>query len=258
MATTGHSLPMPAPIDNLTSTLLPSRRPDDSDDISSPTPSFADSFSTAYTSHTQPDSNQSSTPPLSPPHAPLQSLRKSLSVDSFVQYNRDNHPTLAPRPNPGNSTLGSSRIYATSIDHKRERSFHRPVDEESFVDSDVERSHPLNSTVDRYRHTSLKDQPRPQIRGGELPLPSRTPALSSATSMSSIASTSTNSSTLEDWPRQQSQSLQFFPGRGETSLPRLSGRIRSGSLGMYPSAAKRMLIDTQVSAVCLEVLFVLL
>lgn len=245
---------MSAPTDDLTNIPPPSTRPDDSDYISfSPTLSFAESFSTAHTSHTQFDSSQSPTQPVSPLNAPLQSLRKSLSVDSFAQYNR---PTLAPRPSRGNSTSGSSRVFTTSTDLKREREFRRPVDEESSVDSDVERSDPLNSPIDRYRHTSLKDQPRPQIRGGELPLPSRTPALTSTPSVSSIASTSTNSSTLEDWPRQQSQSLQFFPGRGETSLPPLSGRMRSGSLGMYPSAGKRMLINTQVSAVRLEVLFV--
>jgi hypothetical protein len=227
-------------------TLPPS---DDSDYISfSPTLSFAESFSTAYT---QFDSNL---PPVSPPHAPLQNLRKSFSVDSFAQYHRDKHPTLAPRPTRGNSTSGQSRAFATPTDRKREREFRQPVNEESSVDSDVERSDPLNSPNERHRQTSLKDQPRPLIRGGELPLPSRTPALVFTSSMSSIASTSTVSSTLEDWPRQQSQSLQFFPGRGENSLPPSSGRIRSGSLGVYPSAGKRMLINTQVSTVRLEVL----
>ena len=250
MATTGpHSLPMPAaPTDELTNVLSPSG-PDDSNYASfSPTPSFADSFSTAYTSYNQLDSSQSSTPPVSPLNVPLQSLRKSLSVDSFAQYNRDKRPVLASRPTRGNSTSGLSRAFAKSTDLKREREFRRPVDEESSVDSDVERSDPLNS---RYRHSSLKDQPRPLIRGGELPLPSRTPAPTTL-SVNSIASTSTNSTILEDWPRQQSQSLQFIPGRGEASLPPLSGRIRSGSLGMYPSAGKRMLINTQVSAVRFE------
>lgn len=244
MATAGHSLSMPAPPP---SSLPPSQLSDDVDYISfSPTLSFTESFSTAYTSHTQFDSNS----PALAPHVHLQNLRKSLSVDSFAQYNRDKHPTLVPRPSRGSSTSGSSRAFqaATPTDLKREREFRRPVDEESSVDSDVERSDPLNRPIDRYRLSSLKDQPRPLIRGGELPLPSRTPAHTSMPSVSSIASSFTNSSTPEDCPRQQSQSLQFFPGRGETSLPPLSGRIRSGSLGMYPSAGKRMLINTQVSA----------
>jgi hypothetical protein len=239
---------MPAPADDPTST-PPHSRPDDSDISFSPALSFAESFSTAYS---QFDSNLPSTPPVSPPYAPLQSLRKSLSVDSFAQYHRDKQPTLAPRSVRGNSTLGS-RAFATPTELKREREFHLPVNEESSVDSDVDRSDPLSRPIERFRQSSLKDQPRPLVRGGELPLPSRTPVLTSTPSMSSIASTSTNSSTLEDWPRQQSQSLQFFPGRGETFLPPLSGRMRSGSLGVYPSAGKRMLINTQVSAVRLEV-----
>jgi hypothetical protein len=247
---------MSTPTDELISTPSPSSRPDDSDYISfSPTPSFAESFSTA---HTRLDSNQSSTPLLSP-HAPLQNLRKSLSVDSFVQYNHDNYPTTSPRPTRASlsSTLGpgTSRAFTASTDRNRDRQFRRPLDEDFSVDSDVERSDPLNGPLDRYRHTSLKD-PRPLVRGGELPLPSRTPALSTTSSVSSIASTLTSSSTLEDRPRQQSHSLQFFPGRAGTSLSPSSGRIRSGSLGIYPNTAKRVLINTQVSDVRLVVLFV--
>lgn len=245
----------------------------------SPTPSFAsrDSFSTAYTSPSQAELDSPSTTRFGESSlAPPQNLRKSLSVDSFVNYGsgREVQAAIGPRPNRGNtgSAINPPRglVFGVSAGLKKERELTRQAGrtrgesmsssrdghESSYTeDSDVERSDPMSSPVERYRHASLKghDQPRPYIRGGELPLPSRTPTLSSTSSMSSIMSASTSSSTLEDIPRLQSApSLQSLPRqRGpKSNLVITSGRTRSGSLGVYaPSTGKRMLINTQIPGV---------
>ncbi|KAG5635097.1 hypothetical protein H0H81_012453 [Sphagnurus paluster] len=244
----------PAPV----SLLLPD--PEDPNGIPfSPTPSFADSFATAYTSPADLDTI-SAVP--SPSLAPLQSLRKSISVDSFVHFGRDHHPTggssssrIAPGSildTPRNLVFGSSPPFTTERDQvlggrNRGSSVSTRDGEESTFDSDVERSDPLYSPVERYRHASLKDQSRPLIRGGELPLPSRTPTLSTTSSMSSVMSTSTSPTTLEEVPRHLSlSSLQFY-----TRTPQLapSGRIRSGSLGTYTNTGRHALINTQMPGV---------
>lgn len=246
------------------------RLPDGPNSISfSPTPSFAESFSTAYTSPSPADSEGTASQlPLS--LAPPQGLRKSMSVDSLIPHNREVHspmghqPTRSPPSNPPQdlrlgSTTSSKRGGAYNIYTGRSRGYSigstrdSNTGDSSALDSDVERSEPLNSSIDRYRHTSLKghDQSRPPIRGGELPLPSRTPTLSSTSSMNSILSSSTSSSTLENAPRKQSLiSLQSFPGREPTPSGLISGRMRSGSLGVYTNAGKRMLVNTQISTVC--------
>ncbi|KAF8898717.1 ras guanine nucleotide exchange factor domain-containing protein [Infundibulicybe gibba] len=224
--------------------------------VRSPTPSFTskDSFATAH-------SSVSPLPPrISPVRAPFslsppQSLRKSISVDSFVHYGRDSQPPVPSRPNRVNtsSALDSPRPnpYSSSPVLPRDReqsgrdrgasvSSSRDAYESSCgVDSDVERSDPLHSPVERYRHPSLKEQARPFVRAGELPLPARTHTLSSTSSMSSMITTSTDSSTLEDVPRMHSvSSLQSLPHRSTPfSAP---GRVRSGSLGVYmPNSGKR-------------------
>ncbi|KAF8078601.1 ras guanine nucleotide exchange factor domain-containing protein [Lyophyllum atratum] len=261
--TTPHSLPSLSPLpplqmpDDPSANSLPLPQSDDPYYIPfSPTPSFAESFATAYTS--QADSENLASPSSL---APVQSLRKSLSVDSFVKFGRNVHPdSRSTRLNTGSTldtpkdlVFGASPALTTERDQflfgrQRGSSISSVRDgDESVADSDVERSDPLNSPVERYRHASLKDQSRPYIRGGELPLPSRTPTLSSTSSMSSMISTATSSSTIEDVPRQQSlSSLQSYPGRSTpTAAP---GRIRSGSLGTYTNPGRHMLIDTQLSS----------
>nr|KAG5648008.1 hypothetical protein DXG03_007042 [Asterophora parasitica] len=262
--TAPHSLPSLPPLPPLEmpeptpSTLsLPHR--DDSNYIPfSPTPSFADSFATAYTSQADPENA------LSPPSslAPPQSLRKSLSVDSFVNFGRNSRPAASSRPsrNGTGSPLDTPRTSVFKVSpalalereqfmygRNRASSVSSTTNgDEATVDSDVERSDPLNSHVERYRHASLKDQSRPPIRGGELPLPSRTPTLSTTSSISSTISNSTSSSTMEDFPRQQSlSSLPSFSGR---PTPKATGRIRSGSLGTYTNTGRHMNINTQLSS----------
>ncbi|RDB28973.1 Ras guanine nucleotide exchange factor P [Hypsizygus marmoreus] len=270
---TPHSLPSFTPLPPIQMPDEPSsstfQQADDANYIPfSPTPSFAESFATAFTSHNDAGPENSTSLPATSSLAPLQTqnLRKSISVDSFVQFGRDVYTSSGPRPNRGNtgSALDPPRnlVFGVSTTLQAEREQFRSGrnrgssvsstrdGDESVVDSDVERSDPLNSPVDRYRHTSLKtqDQSRPFVRGGELPLPSRTPTLSSTSSMSSILSASTSSSTLEDVPRQLSlSSLSSFPGRRAPLPTNSAGRIRSGSLGMYTSPARRILVDTQIS-----------
>lgn len=257
---TSHYLPSPSP-------LPPIQLPDETTpDVASvhqvdyipfsPTPSFAESFATAYTSQ----ADLENIPSLSAESSLVPSLRKSFSVDSFVQFGHNNHSAASEtRPNLTNtsSTLDTPKnlffngppILTTEQDQflfsRNRGSTVSSTRDGDGVDSDAERSDPLNGAIERYRHTSLKDQSRPLIRGGELPLPSRTPTLSSPSSMSSITSTSTTSSTLEGVPRQQSlSSLQSFP---ERPSPAPSGRFRSGSLGTYTHPGRHMLINTQVS-----------
>ncbi|KAF9459923.1 ras guanine nucleotide exchange factor domain-containing protein [Collybia nuda] len=230
----------------------------------SPTPSFAESFSTAYTSPSQADFENTTShhPSLSP--RPSMALRKSMSVDSIIPHNREvhslsQHPTRSPpsslpkgHGSRDTSLPQSEGLYNIYMGRHRGYSIGSTRDSNAndsyIVDSDIERSEPLTGSIDRYRHISLKghDQLRPPIKGGELPLPSRTPILSSTSSINSMNSSSTSSSTLESAPRKYSLiSLQSTPEQGSISLSTVSGRIRSGSLGMYGNSGKRMLLNTQ-------------
>ncbi|GLB36172.1 putative guanine nucleotide exchange factor for Ras-like small GTPases [Lyophyllum shimeji] len=237
------------------------RQSEDPNDIPfSPTPSFAESFATAYTSQTDLENAAALSPSSS--LAPMQGLRKSISVDSFAKFGRDVHPHIAPHSTrvdtsptldtPRNLVFSAPAALTTESDRllfgrHRGSSIGSVQDGgDSAADSDVERSDPLSSSVERYRHSSLKDQSRPHIRGGELPLPSRTPTLSSTSSMSSMITTSTSSSTMEDVPRQQSlSSIHSYSGRPIPIAP--TGRIRSGSLGTYTNPARHALCETRQS-----------
>uniref|UniRef100_A0A0W0G3J5 Ras GEF n=1 Tax=Moniliophthora roreri TaxID=221103 RepID=A0A0W0G3J5_MONRR len=230
----------------------------------SPVPSFAskDSFLTAVSTPSVSDFD--SPIPISNPASllspqPQGGLRKSVSVDSFVHYPREPYSSVATRPNRGhtgsalepprgllssfkkgldNQFIGNSRERGASVSSVKD-GYQSSIAE----DSDVERS---DIIIDRYKHTSLKgqDHTRPFLRAGELPLPSRTPTLSTTSSMSSIMTASTSSSTQEGRPITQSQSLQSIPRQA----PVVSGRTRSGSLGVYaPSSGRRMHINTHTA-----------
>ncbi|KAK0208341.1 ras guanine nucleotide exchange factor domain-containing protein [Desarmillaria ectypa] len=246
--------------------------PDNSDHVTagqSPAPSqrSRDSFSTALNSPSQipvdfvelqpaPAAAVASLLPLPP------SLRKSISVDSFVHYGRD-HTAITTRPNRGHT--GSSLDPPKGFDVTKKLDRDRRLlgrnrgasistvgdDHDSVVgESDIERSDALNSPIDGFKHVSLKGQDKGKtfVSGGELPLPSRTPTLSTTSSMSSIMTTSPSSSTQESVPRMQSaSSLQSMPRRG-IPLASPAGRTRSGSLGGYtPSSNRRMVINTTMS-----------
>lgn len=245
--------------------------PDDSEHVAaghSPAPSqrSRDSFSTALNSPSQipvdfvepqpaAAADTASLLPLPP------SLRKSISVDSFVHYGRD-HTAITTRPNRGHtgSSLDPPKGFPFDVTRKLDRDRrllgrNRGAsistvgdDPESVVgESDIERSDVLNSPTDGFKHVSLKGQDKGKtfVSGGELPLPSRTPTLSTTSSMSSIMTTSPSSSTQEGVPRMQSaSSLQSMPRRG-IPVASPAGRTRSGSLGVYtPSSNRRMVINT--------------
>ncbi|KAJ2920332.1 hypothetical protein MD484_g209, partial [Candolleomyces efflorescens] len=148
-----------------------------SDLVKSPVPSFADSFSTAYTSPVKeedPDFHQRLLAPPSNHH-----LRKSISVDSFVNSNLNGARTTranstADLDSPQNRAYVHSTAPSTSqgrIWSGRSRgasvsSVQDGYESSSLLDSDVERFDPVKAPAERYRHVSLKAQEgrRPSLR----------------------------------------------------------------------------------------------
>lgn len=216
--------------------------------LQSPTPSFA----TANASPSQLDSPTNLTPVLvSPPQA----LRKSLSADSLVSYGLNR--TSGSPSTTQSRVFGPNSVSTSTYDPSQrqwvgrrcgesaayERDGHQPS---SLVDSDPERYEPSSPLLERYRHASLKGQSqRSVIRGGELPLPSRSQTPSHFLNRGVTAPSS--SSHHENRPPLQSvTSLQSL--RQAADPPTLdSGRMRSGSLGVYTSSpASRMIINTHL------------
>ena len=205
----------------------------------------------------------SKTDTYSPPPSGNGSLKKSLSVDSFVHFGRDPPTAVGSSLNSAspNSPINVSASNLTASASKREQesrcegrgrgsSFSTFRDHVHLsVDPDLERSDPLSSSVHSHHRTSSKaqDQSKPPVRGGELSLPSRTPVLSATSSMSSIMSVPITPTSSGDITRQQSlSSLQSFPGRLSSLPTESTGRVRSGSLGLIGSSSRRMLINTNV------------
>ncbi|KAF7320321.1 Ras guanyl-nucleotide exchange factor [Mycena kentingensis (nom. inval.)] len=167
-------------------------------------------------------------------------VRKSVSVDSF-QY-----PSVpAPRPNRGHASSSAepptrglvlpSRNPVQINGRKRGASVSSSVRDEydPSGDSDVERDAFAN------RYTGMESGRKP-IRGGDLGLPPRT-TLSSTSSMSSIMSASTTCSSTDETAHARQAT------RPPTAFQ--PGRTRSGSLGVYPSAASRYPnINTRLAA----------
>jgi hypothetical protein len=228
----------------------------------SPVPSFADSFSTAYTSlgrENDPDTQHRTLLP------PAHTLRKSISVDSFnagLSGTRPNHAISGGQPDaPQSPTRFQSnfqngdqeRVWGSRSRGASVSTVQDGYESPSLLDSDVERFDPINVPPDRYRHLSLKSQDaqRPIIRGGELLLPARSPqGLSATSSMSSIMTGSANSSPREAHPALRSvTSLQASSLRSNQTARKDLGRARSGSLGVHATPShpiKRMTINTQV------------
>jgi hypothetical protein len=202
---------------------------------------------------------------------PQSTLRKSLSVDSFVQYS----PNLTTRASRGNTNsaiepprslvfdvsagLRRQREQQTAATRARGASVSSVKDEAHISDSDVDRiDSVVSSPTDPFRPISLKsqEQPAPLIRGGDLPLPARTPTLSTTSSLSSIVTASTSASTQDGVSRVQSTSSLQTTSR-KTPAVIAAGRARSGSLGVYapPSTSRRMVINTQVNVCALHLIF---
>ena len=199
-----------------------------------------------------------------------QPLRKSLSVDSFVRFSRDGPipTTSATRSNRSNTTsdlLDASHLYSLDSTgtfdrhvplssphhyhesdpnaHSRRGSAGGRVDDRA-ADSDALRSDVLSRNSGMARRLSMKgkDPRRPSLRGGELALPSRSQALSSAGS---------SSFREENTQRLRSiSSAQFPSSRPDVAISSLSGRPRSGSLGMQVNSnGRHIVINTDVSNV---------
>jgi hypothetical protein len=224
----------------------------------SPAASFMskESYSTAISSPSSPDlQNTALARPVPAAASASLSLRKSISVDSFVHYGRETSSTVVTRPNRGHT--GSALEPPTGLVGLRRDLNHVNQSGRSRGDSissiksslsedlDPDHSDDYNSPTDRYRLKN-QDQSRLFVSGGELPLPSRTPTLSTASSQSSILSSTTSSSTQEAVPALRSvSSLQ-------ASRPSVSvdpGRARSGSLGVYTTPnTRRVQINTQIAS----------
>lgn len=214
----------------------------------SPALSLAESFSTAYTS-APPGQELTEISHLDPSSlAAPQSLRKSLSVDSFAQYNRDsykNHSNESAEPNRNmmyGLTVNTQAQPTIPIFPPRSRG-----ESLSFLQQDHEPPFPPDPDVDRYdllSHTALEHARRlslktqepssASLRGGDLTLPARTPA---------SPTTTPNHSELRELPTiSSSTSLQSSSRKIHTAHP--AGRLRSGSLGYnFPSSSKR---DTHI------------
>ncbi|KAJ4486179.1 ras guanine nucleotide exchange factor domain-containing protein [Lentinula aciculospora] len=203
-----------------------------------------ESYSTAISSPTHPDLEiipaVKPTPVLdSSSLISPQSIRKSISVDSFVHFGREALSPVVTRPNRGHT--GSALEPPTGLvglrrelNHVNQPGRHRgdsisSVKSSLAGDSDADRLDTYNGSTERYRQTlKPQDQARSYVSGGELPLPSRTPTLSTTSSMSSIISITTSSSTQEAAPSLRSASSLQSPARPIAT----TGRTRSGSLGV--------------------------
>lgn len=232
---------------------LPSPDKSPSHLLQSPSPSVADSFATAYTSAIPADGLEETNLLGSSSLAPPQSLRKSLSVDSFAQYAGDDC-----RSGSSNPSVGSSRnlVYGIPFDGQGESSIPAWSSRSrgqslSSMQRDHEPTFPPDSYVDcydplsmsrreRFRRQSLKspEAPTPSVRAGDLTLPARisttnAPSIREDGELPLVSSTS---------------SLQSFSRRGSPFVTHPAGRLRSGSLG-YNLPAKRTVLNPHIPLV---------
>ena len=269
MSATGHSLPsIPSlpPLHMPTDVPFTPSDPYDRESVTVTRNSSTSrqSFSTALTSSRQgtpviTESNELRAPSPSSLSTPL-GLRKSLSVDSFVQYSRETTSKAGSRPNRVQTSPGctpqSGQPFEASTQLKQEADAFRwssqlrgasvggESDQAFLGNSDIERSDSINLLSERGRRVLTKshEKNKSPIYGGELPLPSRTPTLSLPS----------NANTREYAPRlQTASSMQSIPRRGANTLTGITtGRARSGSLGVYVThSGKPMLINTRVVSV---------
>lgn len=204
-------------------------------------------------------------PPLpSTHHHPQQNLRKSVSVDSFIGYERENtstssssRPPRAVTHTPSDSS--GARRTELSVDSTRR---HVPETVPLYVrtrgismstksdgqDSAVEQNlesdswQPLKKVGDKSRKGSVKgkEQARQSRRPGDLKLPARnqSPAVPVNNMPAQIPQP-----TLRDDPRRlhSTTSLQSFP-RHSSLTDVISGRVRSGSLGLQANPGNKSLL----------------
>jgi len=209
--------------------------------------------------------------PILAPSPPQQNLRKSVSADSFVSYERDNLPSSSSsRPRATTHTpAGSSGARRTelSVDSARRHDAetaplylrtrgvsmsaksdgHNSAVEQTF---ESESWQPLKKVGDKSRRGSVKgkEQARHPRRPGDLKLPSRNqlPAVPANNMPYQLPQP-----VLRDDTRRlhSTTSLQSFP-RHSSLTDVISGRVRSGSLGLQANSGGRgLLADTVQSMV---------
>ena len=205
------------------------------------------------------------TPPAPPTlasahHSQQQNLRKSVSADSFVIYERENSSTSSSSRPPRATPPGSSGTRRTelSVDSARRHDAetvplyvrtrgisvgarsdgHHSAVEQTF---DSESWQPLKKVGDKSRRGSVKgkEQARQSRRPGDLKLPARNqvPAvpLNNMNQLPQFA-------LCDDIRRLHSTtSLQSFP-RHSSLTDVISGRVRSGSLGLQANSGGRSLL----------------
>jgi len=222
--------------------------------LQSPTPSFADSFSTAFTSPDDDveEATRLGLSSLAPPH----SLRKSVSVDSFTPYNDDSRTQLNSSPEPSHSNVYNN----VPVTQRRSddaqvwpgrhneslNAFRRDHESSSPPDCDIDRYDPISlPAIERFRHPSLKSQDpsKASIRPGDLSLPSRTQSSSAVASPSGHGPRE-----REHLPSISSPLPQASSRRGSAFATPTVGRVRSGSLGYNPpNSTKRTIINPHIS-----------
>lgn len=255
----GHSLPSISPLppiemhDSPSSPPSPRHTPDldRSSFLQRSTTSLAsqNSFTTALSSSPM-DQSRTGSPMTHPPLAPPCSLRHSVSVDSFVRKEVPKNSTRPKRTNTDLAMIVPVIRHSRSRDYEH-RAFHQ-VTRSSGVSFNTDYDPSVVEDTELWplgrRRPSLKgkEQQQPFVSPGELKLPPRMPAPSLASSISSI-------STAPPSPRQDSRRLQattsmtFIPGRTTNpALANISGRARSGSLGVKVGGGRLSLINTQM------------
>lgn len=241
-------------------TLPPIQMPDDDDYISIRSNRSLLPIDPASSTASSPIST--SPAPL-PCHPPQQSIRKSVSVDSFITFERDNSATPAgSRPRPiAHTTVDSSDprkiLHARRHDaetaplYVRTRGMsmttwsdgHNSAVEQNF---DSDSWQPLKKVSEKTRRGSLKgkEQARqPSRRPGDLKLPARNqfPPVTTRNLPDQLPQF-----ILRDDMRRlhSTTSLQSFP-RHSPLADAISGRVRSGSLGLQVNSTGRgFLADT--------------
>lgn len=254
---TPHSLPA---IPTLPPIQMPDNCDHDSVDSSSVTPHDATSTLSSPIAITCPM-------PPSIHHHPQQNLRKSVSVDSFIGYERENSSTSSSSRPPRASThtpsdSSGARRTELSVDSARRHDLEtaplyvrtrgvsmstRSDGHDSAVEQNFESEswQPLKKVGDKSRRGSVKgkEQARQSRRPGDLKLPARNQM--PAVPMNNIPN-QPSQPILRDDPRRlhSTTSLQSFP-KHSSLTDVISGRVRSGSLGLQANPGSRsFLADT--------------
>lgn len=259
---TPHSLPA-------IPTLPPIQMPDKSDhdfvDSRPSSPSVTPHDATSSTVSSPIDATHPTPPSIL--HHPQQNLRKSVSVDSFIGYEREHSSTPSSSRPPraiAHTTSDSSGTRRTelSVDSARRHGSEvaplyvrtrgismstRSDGHDSAVEQNIESEswQPLKKASDKSRRGSVKgkEQARQSRRPGDLKLPARNqlPPIPANNLPNQLAQPISR-----DDPRRlhSTTSLQSFP-RHSSLTDVISGRVRSGSLGLQANPGSRgFLADT--------------